>query len=66
MGRQFREEGIQAVLTTEKDLVNLCEDPGHLLSPTPLYWLRIGVQIDREEEMLEEIVQGLRRYGAAS
>jgi tetraacyldisaccharide 4'-kinase len=66
MGRQFREEGIQAVLTTEKDLVNLGEDTGHLLSPAPLYWLRIGVQIDREEEMLEVIIQGLRQYGAAS
>ena len=66
MGRQFREEAIEAVVTTEKDLVNLCEDPCLLLAPLPLYWLRIGVHVDREEEMLEEIVLGLRRYGAAS
>jgi tetraacyldisaccharide 4'-kinase len=60
MGRQFRDEGIEAVVTTEKDLVNLCEDPGHLLAPLPLYWLRIGVQIDREDEFLEAIIQRLR------
>ena len=59
MGRQFRDEGIQAVLTTEKDLVNLCEDPGHLLAPIPLYWLRIGAQIDREDEFLDAILQRL-------
>ena len=60
MGHQFREEGAQAVVTTEKDLVNLCEDAGHLLAPLPLYWLRIGVQIDREDEFLDAISRRLR------
>jgi tetraacyldisaccharide 4'-kinase len=60
MGRQFREDGVEAVVTTEKDLVNLCEDPDHFLEPLPLYWLRIGVQIDREDEFLEAIAQRLR------
>jgi 3-deoxy-D-manno-octulosonic-acid transferase len=63
MGRQFRDDGIEAVVTTEKDLVNLCDDPGHLLAPLPLYWLRIGVQIDREDEFLDAVSQRLRsRY----
>jgi 3-deoxy-D-manno-octulosonic-acid transferase len=60
MGRQFRDDGIEAVVTTEKDLVNLCEDPGHLLAPLPLYWLRIGVHLDREDEFLDAIAQRLR------
>jgi 3-deoxy-D-manno-octulosonic-acid transferase len=60
MGRHFRDEGIEAVLTTEKDLVNLCEDPGHLLAPLPLYWLRIGVQLEREDDFLDAIFQRLR------
>jgi len=60
MGRQFREDGVEAVVTTEKDLVNLCEDADHLLAPLPLYWLRIGVQIDREDEFLDAIFQRLR------
>ena len=59
MGRQFRDDGVEAILTTEKDLVNLYEDPGHLLAPLPLYWLRIGVQIDREDEFLDAISQRL-------
>ena len=60
MGRHFREEAIQAVLTTEKDLVNLCEDPLHLLAPIPLYWLRIGVCLDREDEFLDAVTRCLR------
>jgi tetraacyldisaccharide 4'-kinase len=60
MGREFRDDGIQAVVTTEKDLVNLCDDPGHLLAPLPLYWLRIGVQLDRENEFLDALAQRLR------
>jgi tetraacyldisaccharide 4'-kinase len=60
MGRQFREEGAQAVLTTEKDLVNLCEGTRDLFSPLPLYWLRIGVELDREDEFLETVARHLR------
>jgi 3-deoxy-D-manno-octulosonic-acid transferase len=60
MGRHFRDEGAEAVLTTEKDLVNLCEDAGHLLAPLPLYWLRIGVHLDREDEFLDAISRRLR------
>ncbi len=60
MGRHFRDEGIEAVVTTEKDLVNLCDDPGHLLAQIPLYWLRIGMKIDREDEFLDAIFQRLR------
>jgi tetraacyldisaccharide 4'-kinase len=60
MGRHFRDEAVEAVVTTEKDLVNLCEDPGHLFAPLPLYWLRIGMQIDREDEFLGAISRRLR------
>jgi tetraacyldisaccharide 4'-kinase len=60
MGCQFREDGVEAVVTTEKDLVNLCEDASHLLTPLPLYWLRIGVRIDREDEFLDAITRRLR------
>ena len=57
--RQFRGDGVEALVTTEKDLVDLCEEPGHLLAPLPLYWLRIGVQIDREDEFLDAVSQRL-------
>ncbi|HEV2444273.1 MAG TPA: tetraacyldisaccharide 4'-kinase, partial [Candidatus Sulfopaludibacter sp.] len=48
-------KGAEAALTTEKDIVNLCEAAGDLLSPLPVYWLRVGMQIEREEEFLREI-----------
>jgi hypothetical protein len=48
------------VVTTEKDLVDPCEEPGHLLAPPPLYWLRIEVQLDREDKFLDAIAQGPR------
>jgi 3-deoxy-D-manno-octulosonic-acid transferase len=60
MGRHFREEAVEAVVTTEKDMINLCDDPGHLLAGLPLYWLRIGVDLDREDEFLEAIDRRLR------
>ena len=55
MGSRFREEGVQAILTTEKDMVNLCEDVTHFFAPLPLYWLHIGVDIDREDEFMAAI-----------
>ena len=55
MASRFREEGVQAILTTEKDMVNLCDDAGHLFAPLPLYWLRIRVDIDREDEFMAAI-----------
>lgn len=59
MAHQFREAGVEAVLTTEKDTINLCEDADRLLAPLPLYWLRIGVDLDREDRFLEAIAQRL-------
>ncbi|MGO4881874.1 MAG: tetraacyldisaccharide 4'-kinase [Bryobacteraceae bacterium] len=55
MGRHFRDERVEAVVTTEKDWVNLGDDPSHLLAPLPLYWLRIGVSLDREDEFLATV-----------
>ena len=60
MGRRFREEAVEAVLITEKDMVNLCEDPVQLLAPLPLYWLRIDVDLDHEDQLLEAITSTLR------
>jgi tetraacyldisaccharide 4'-kinase len=59
MRYQFREAGAQLIVTTEKDIVNLCEDADRLLEPLPLYWLRIGVEIDREPEFLEAVLSRL-------
>jgi tetraacyldisaccharide 4'-kinase len=47
--------GATALVTTEKDTINLCELCDDLLAPLPLYWLRIGMTIERENEFVEEI-----------
>jgi 3-deoxy-D-manno-octulosonic-acid transferase len=66
IAHQFREAGAQAVVTTEKDLSNLCQACDPLLAPLPLYWLRIGVRMDREDEFLAALAARLgeaRRSG---
>jgi tetraacyldisaccharide-1-P 4'-kinase len=52
---QFRRSGATTLVTTEKDAVNLCEGADDLLAPLPLYWLKIGMRIEREAELVEEI-----------
>ena len=48
-------QGATALVTTEKDVMNLCEACDDLLAPLPLYWLKVGMEIEREEEFLGEI-----------
>jgi tetraacyldisaccharide 4'-kinase len=55
MAEQFRRQGAVALVTTEKDAVNLCQDADDLLAPLPLYWLKIGMRIDGEAELLAQI-----------
>jgi hypothetical protein len=41
-----------ALLTTEKDWINLGED-----APASVYWLKIGVEIEDEETFLQIVTQ---------
>jgi len=50
--------GAEAIVTTEKDALNLCNGASEIVSPLKLYWLKIGIEIEREEELLQQI--GLR------
>jgi len=52
MAEQFRRNGATALVTTEKDAVNLCEGADELLAPLPLYWLKIGMRIEGEGDLL--------------
>jgi 3-deoxy-D-manno-octulosonic-acid transferase len=60
LSHQFRQAGAEAILTTEKDMLNLCEDCDRQLAPLPLCWLRIGMQVDREDEFLRTITERIR------
>ncbi len=55
LAHQFGAARAQAAVTTEKDAINLCEGAIELLAPLPVYWLKIGVEIEREAEFLELI-----------
>ena len=55
IAEQMAAGGATALVTTEKDAINLCDDWSEMIAPLPLYWLQIGMKIDREEEFLEAV-----------
>jgi tetraacyldisaccharide 4'-kinase len=59
VAQQFSTARVEAAVTTEKDAVNLCEGCAELMAPLPLYWLKIGTTIEREDEFLEFIERRL-------
>jgi len=48
--------GADALLTTEKDVCNLCEGCAELIAPLRLYWLKAAMEIEREEDFVKEIL----------
>jgi tetraacyldisaccharide 4'-kinase len=52
IGRQAAAAGAQALLTTEKDMMNL---PAGAAPPLKIYCLRIGIEIENEAELLQQI-----------
>ncbi len=59
LAQQFAAAKAQAAVTTEKDTLNLCEGAIELMSPLPVYWLKIRTEIEREAEFLEFIERRL-------
>jgi tetraacyldisaccharide 4'-kinase len=55
---QAKNCGAEAIVTTEKDALNLCDGASEIMAPLKLYWLKIGIQIEREEELLQQIGLG--------
>ncbi len=52
---QAMQAGAKALLTTEKDFMNLPADAAQLVAPLALCWLRIGVVVDDEEALLNMV-----------
>ena len=48
--------GVETLVTTEKDSINLPEDAAALLQPCRVLWLRIGIEIENEDELLKRIL----------
>ncbi len=51
LSEQARRNGADALVTTEKDAVNLCESDDCLPAPLPLYWLKVTMAIEPESEL---------------
>ena len=56
--------GATALVTTEKDIVNLCEDWGSLIAPLELYWLKVTMRIEREQELVNLVIKVTSRISA--
>jgi tetraacyldisaccharide 4'-kinase len=56
LAEQATAAGAEALVTTEKDVMNLCDGAPALVAPHPLLWLKIGIEIEREEEFLRRIL----------
>ena len=53
LAQQFLAIKAEAALTTEKDAINFCEGCPELMGPLPVFWLKIRMEIEREEEFLQ-------------
>jgi tetraacyldisaccharide 4'-kinase len=52
---QLQAKGATALVITEKDSVNLCEGCDELVAPLGIYWLKVRMRIEGEEELVREI-----------
>jgi tetraacyldisaccharide 4'-kinase len=62
LARHAEDIGVEALVTTAKDAVNLCPEFGRIVEPLRLYWLEIGVRIENRAELIGLIE---RRIGAS-
>jgi 3-deoxy-D-manno-octulosonic-acid transferase len=56
LAKQAAECGAETLVTTEKDVMNFCEQTAKIVAPHKLLWLKIGIEIDKEEEFLQHIL----------
>ena len=56
LAKQAADGGAEALVTTEKDVMNFCEQAAKIVAPHQLLWLKIGIEIDGEEELLQHIL----------
>jgi len=55
LARHSRESGAEVLLTTAKDAVNLCPEFEAVAEPLKVYWLEIGIGIDRRDDLIAGI-----------
>jgi tetraacyldisaccharide 4'-kinase len=52
--------GLEALLTTEKDVLNLCEQAIEVLAPIRVCWLKMDIEVEQPERLLESVMKALR------
>jgi tetraacyldisaccharide 4'-kinase len=52
LAQQATAAGAEALVTTEKDMLNLFDGAAGVVAPLKLYWLRIGIEIENEDALL--------------
>ncbi len=57
LAQHARDLGAEALLTTAKDAVNMCESFGSMIKPLRMFWLEIGIEIDGRDELLRLIAK---------
>jgi len=55
LARYAKDLSVETLLTTAKDAVNLCPEFAEIVHPLRVYWLEIGVEIERRAELVELI-----------
>ena len=55
IAQQLRQKGATALVTTEKDAVNLCDGCDQMAAPLKIYWLKVRMKIEGEAELVREI-----------
>jgi tetraacyldisaccharide 4'-kinase len=61
LAAEARAKAAEALLTTEKDLMNLCDQAGSLVAPARLLWLKIGLEVEGAEQLLDLVEQAVAR-----
>lgn len=54
-----QECGAEAIVTTEKDAVNLCDGCEGILARLPVFWLRIRLEVEAADAFLQHVVDAL-------
>jgi tetraacyldisaccharide 4'-kinase len=68
LAAQARMHGSNVMLTTEKDAMNLPESTPEILerAGVEMYWLKIGVHIEKEDQLLELIFKASQWYKSSN
>ena len=68
LAAQAKTHGSNVMLTTEKDAMNLPDSTAAILEHAGIqvYWLKIGVHIEKENQLLELIVKASEWYKSSA